>query len=226
MKKAFLFFASAILLFFGCEPFDELAYEPQVRSLSYNQEFLIEAFGGLTDGDPAACNIIYSPEQIPDRLCNIISDAEPGSEIVFLVDKTGSMADDIEEVKRNINRIIDCLPEGCRLGAAAYGDIFADGAAWYTSVDLDEDYEAARAFINAISVVGGGDPPESVFDALYELLENMSWKDCSAPDRIIVMGDAPPHTGGGTTYEAEDVLDKARSICPDTEFYPVIILDL
>ncbi len=155
-----------------------------------------------------------------------MADAREGSEIVFLVDKTGSMEDDIEEVKRSINRIIDCLPPGCRLGAAAYGDNRSDGASWFSSVDLNEDYSITREFVNLISVVGGGDIPESVYDGIWKVLDEMSWKDCRAPDKIIVMGDAPPKTGTDTDYTVDDVLVKAKSLCPDTEFYPVIVLNL
>lgn len=203
-----------------------MSFEPQVRAISYSEAELIDAFSTLTGGDATACNLAYEVREIPDILCRIMLDARKGSEIVFLIDKTGSMADDIEEVKRNVNQIIDCLPEGCRLGAAAYGDFFADGEEWYSSSDLNAEYSIAQTFINDLSVVGGGDDPESVYDALYEVLDSMSWRDCSAPDKIIVMGDAPPHTGSQTVHEAEEVLVKAESICPGTTFYPVIVLDL
>lgn len=216
----------ALLFTISCEMFDELAIEPQVQDVPFESTELIEAFSSLTGGNTSACYLISEPEEIPDRLCQVVEGAEEGSEIVFLVDKTKSMEDDIDEVKRNINKIIECLPEGCRLGAAAYGDNRSDGSDWYSSSDLNEDYSVARVFINAISVVGGGDLPESVYDAIYKALDEMSWQDCSAPDKIIVMGDAPPLTGTATDYDADDVLAKAKSLCDDTEFYPVIILDL
>ncbi len=210
----------------ACDTYEEVLPSPQEQRINESQAELVRVFSQLTGGDESACNLIFDPTEIPDILCNIISDARQGSEIVFLVDKTGSMEDDIDEVRRNINRIIDCLPPGCRLGAATYGDNRADGAAWYTSTDLNSDYGIARTFINEFFLVGGGDAPESVYDAIYRVLEEMSWSDCSAPDKIIVMGDAPPHTGFRTDYEVEDVLAKADSICPGTEFYPVIVLDI
>lgn len=221
----FLFFLSAVLIT-ACAEYEELVPEPEVQFIGADQAELINTFAGLTGDDPSACNLVFDPTEIPDVLCRILIDAQPGSEIVFLVDKTSSMSDDIDEVKRNINEIIDCLPEGVRLGAATYGDRLADGINWYTSIDLSEDYDLIRTFINAISVSGGGDLPESVYDGLFRVLDEMSWRDCDAPDRIIVMGDAPPITGARTDYEVEDVLQKAQSICPNTEFYPVIILEI
>lgn len=222
-----LLFVFALLILSTCNSFDDLAIEPEVRTIPLESLELIEAFSTLTNGDTEACNLVYDPEDIPDILCNLIQDAERGSEIVFVVDKTTSMVEEIDQVKLNINKIIDCLPDGCRLGAATYGDKRSDGEWWFRSIDLSEDYDDAREFVNAITLEGGGfDLPESVYDALYEVLDIMSWKDCSAPDKIIVMGDAEPKTGSGTDYTAEEVLAKAQDLCDDTEFYPVIVLDL
>lgn len=217
---------AVMLMLTGCKKFDSLMPDPQVRPINQDQAELLLAFGALTDGDLGACSVISSPQEIPDVLRRILTGSRAGSEIVFLVDKTSSMEDDIDEVKKSINTIIDCIPEGCRLGAAAYGDNRVDGPEWYVSSDLDEDYAIGRQFINSIAVSGGGDYPESVYDAIWKVLDEMSWKDCSAPDRIIVMGDAPPRTGSGTDHTLEEVLAKAKSICPNTEFYPVIVIDL
>lgn len=223
---AFICFAVALLSVLGCKKYDELLPDPQVQTISASQASLIESFSGLTrDGQGGACNLVYNTADIPDILCRIVLNAREGSEIIFLVDKTSSMADDIDEVKANINEIIDCLPEGVRLGAATYGDNREDDPEeWYDRTDLTEDYDVIRNYVNAITVVGGGDIPESVYDALWKTLDEMPWKDCKAPDMIIVMGDAPPKEGTETDYDADDVLDKAESLCPGTEFYPVIIL--
>ncbi|MEM6343866.1 MAG: vWA domain-containing protein [Bacteroidota bacterium] len=229
MKKIQSFWMILFVLISGlgaCKSYEEVIPDPQIRSLSLEEAELVEAFSGLTGGEKSACSIIYETERIPEVLCQIVIEAEAGSEIVFLVDNTTSMRDNIDEVKANINEIIDCLPKGVRLGAATYSDANTDNP-WFTYIDLAEDYDIARNFINAITLpnTANWDWPESVYDGLYAVLENMSWKDCSAPDKVIVMGDAEPHTGALTTYEVEDVIAKAASICPDTEFYPVIIID-
>jgi Mg-chelatase subunit ChlD len=214
------------MLICACDEYKTVLPEPAVRNISGEQSEIIRLFSQLTGGDESACNLIFEPSEIPNTLCRILINARPGSEIVFLVDKTGSMEDDIDQVKSNINRILECLPQGVRVGAATYGDNRIDGDEWYTSVDLSEDVNITRNFINTISVVGGGDIPESVYDGLFRVLDEMSWRDCEAPDQIIVMGDAPPHTGSLTDNEVEDVLAKARSICPTTLFYPVIVIDI
>lgn len=225
----FCLFLPAIVAFgfFGCKNFSEVVPEPEVKNISSDRADLIKAFSGLTgDNKPSACNFIYTPEDIPKVLCRIVSEAKEGSEIVFLIDKTGSMEDDIDQVKKSINEIIDCLPPGCRLGAATYGDYWADGIYWFDIEYLTEDYQKIRDYVNDIYVTGGGDIPESVYDGIWEVLTQMPWKDCKAPDKIIVMGDAEPLTGSGTKHSLDEVLEKAKSICPDTEFYPVLVLSL
>ena len=60
---------------------------------------------------------------------------------------------------------------------------------------------------------------------IWRTLDEMNWKDCDAPDKIIIMGDAAPLEGNRTEHTLEDVLDKAKTICGSTQFFPVIILD-
>lgn len=217
----------ALLSVFGCKNFKDQMPEPEIKNVSSKQADLIKAFSGLgSNNKPSACNFIYTPEDIPKVLCRIVSEAKAGSEIVFLIDKTGSMDDDIDQVKKSINEIIDCLPPGCRLGAATYGDFYADGSDWFDIELLTEDYQLIRNYVNLISTTGGGDIAESVYDGIWEVLVQMPWKDCNAPDKIIVMGDAEPHTGLLTNHSQDEVIEKAQSICPNTEFYPVLILNL
>lgn len=228
MKKFQSYWAIIFVLIAGlsaCNTYESAIPDPQIQSLNSNQAELIEAFSGLTVGEKSACNFIYETESIPEVLCRIVEGAEAGSEIIFLVDKTSSMEDDIDEVRQSINEIIDCLPPQTFLGAAAYGDSWVDGPNWYERTNLTTDFDIIRNFINEIIPRGGGDNPESVYDAIWETLEQMPWQGCDAPDKIIVMGDARPHEGAKTVHSLEEVLEKAKSICNDSEFYPVIVLN-
>jgi hypothetical protein len=221
------------LLLTACEQYDTLMPEPPVGSISSNQLSLVETFSPLTCNDTSVCSIIYDQLTIPNVLCRLVS-SERNRDIVFIVDKTGSMSDDIDIVRQNINDIIRCIPRGCRLGAASYGDIWSDGIDWYDFVDLDRDFNKARAFIDNIRTVGGGDTPESVYDAIWKALDEMSWQNCSPPPLVIVMGDAPPHVGSRTQRSLADIIAKTEAICPDNvkdgecagvSFRPIIIIN-
>lgn len=221
----FLLLLSLAATLNGCKKFDYIMHDPQVQFIGADRAELLDAFSGFTNDDPTACNLIYNPEEIPDVLCRIVKEARKGSEIVFLIDNSASMGDDIDQVKQNVNDIIDCLPKGCRLAAATYSDRWVDGLNWFQTTTLTEDYDQIRTFVNAIGLLDGGDYPESAFDALMRILVELPWRDCTAPDKIIVMTDALPHTDPAyTEFSLEQVLQQAESLCPNTGFYPVIVL--
>jgi len=233
MNKLYIIICLSLLLLAACEKYDALMPEPPVGNIRPDQLALVETFSPLTCNDTSVCSIIYDQLTIPNVLCRLVS-SERNRDIVFIVDKTGSMSDDIDIVRHNINDIIKCIPRVCRLGAASYGDVWSDGSDWYESVDLDSDYGKTRSFIDDIRTVGGGDTPESVYDAIWRALDEMSWQNFSPPPLIIVMGDAPPHTGSRTQRTLADIIAKTEEICPgnslDTDcagvsFRPVIIIN-
>lgn len=96
------------------------------------------------------------------------------ADIVFLIDTTGSMGDEINNVKNNIKSFADMLErEGVsvRWALIEYRDITCDGldstriiycgsSDWYIDVDAYKDA------ISRLIVSGGGDREETVIDAL------------------------------------------------------------
>lgn len=96
------------------------------------------------------------------------------ADIVFIIDTTGSMGDEINNVKNNINSFVDILKaKGVSAGLALidYQDITYDGydstqvhkngsSNWFYNV---EDYKSA---ISALRLGDGGDWPETAVDAL------------------------------------------------------------
>ena len=102
------------------------------------------------------------------------SSAMAQADIVFLIDTTGSMGDEINNVKNNIVSFIDVLKEkGVSAGLALidYQDLEVDGmdstrvhkngsSNWFYNLD---QYKAS---ISALQLGDGGDWPESAVDAL------------------------------------------------------------
>lgn len=163
-----------------------------------------------------------SARYVDDRILEILR-GQPiqNADIVFLVDKTGSMKDDIHAVRAALHPIITELSRNkVRLGVATYGDRYADGARWYGALDLSRNYRQARRYINSIRTTGGGDTPESVYDALVRTMQQMSWR--SKTNRIIIlMGDAPPLTGRRTQFNELDVRQASRTF--RIQFHPILI---
>jgi predicted acylesterase/phospholipase RssA len=142
-----------------------------------------------------------------------------GANVVFAVDATGSMKNDIEYLRQNLIPQLEAelLNFGSvRLGLLLYRD-YGDNYTYqglpvkffdfvYTS---DEFY----ANLNDFKIRGneGGDVPEAVYEALYGSMEFYNW-DPKAQKKIILIGDAEPHKRprGSIKCTKEMVLELSR----------------
>lgn len=117
-------------------------------------------------------------------------------DLVFLVDATGSMGDEIDKLKSSLRSITDEVarlpsrPDLC-LGLVAYrdrGDEF-----FVRSHDLTSDVNAFQGVLNALRADGGGDEPEAMNEALHEAVHRISWRGEQATRLVVLVADAPPH---------------------------------
>ena len=135
--------------------------------------------------DPAPIEHIVAPAGIPKI------------DVVFVLDTTGSMSGLIQTAKDKIWSIATTMasaqptPE-IRIGLVAYRD---RGDHYVTKVvDLSDDLDSVYATLMDFQADGGGDTPESVNQALYEAVHNISWsQDSQAYQVVFLIGDAPPH---------------------------------
>ena len=121
----------------------------------------------------------------------------PKIDVVFALDTTGSMGGLIEAAKEKIWSIATTMasaqnaPE-IRMGLVAYRD---RGDAYVTQVtDLSSDLDSVYATLMDFRADGGGDDPESVNQALYDAVHDISWsQDQDTYKVVFLVGDAPPH---------------------------------
>lgn len=126
----------------------------------------------------------------------VVSQAQAytGLDLCFMVDTTGSMADELlylqSELDDVIGRVQAELPEvDISLGLLFYRD---EGDEYVVrSSDFTPDIAAQRKFLLAQEADGGGDYPEAVHEALETAL-NLSWREGTRKILIPVL-DAPPH---------------------------------
>jgi hypothetical protein len=104
------------------------------------------------------------------------------ADIVFLIDVSGSMASCIDALRKNIEVFIDSLNRGDANNAApvkdwrgkvvGYRDIEhaeADGLPWIVDNPFVRDTASLKAQLGTLRAAGGGDEPESLLDALYQV---------------------------------------------------------
>ena len=114
-------------------------------------------------------------------------------DVVFVVDTTGSMEDDIAAVMRDMSAIYAHLRErnpDHRVGVVAYRDIHDDYLT-RTLLFLSADETEIVTAISALYVGGGDDWREHVYAGINTAL-GQPWRP-GVSQHIILMGDAPPH---------------------------------
>lgn len=154
---------------------------------------LYPAYRGIGATTPPA---VDPPVPRPTTLTPLV-DEQPLVEVVFVLDTTGSMSGLIQAAKDKIWSIATSMAQAkpaplIRMGLVAYRD---RGDAYVTRViDLSTDLDTMYAALMDFHADGGGDGPESVNEALYDAINNVSWsQDSNAYQVVFVVGDAPPH---------------------------------
>ena len=197
---------------------------PPLDTLLFNK-LALDCFFDLGKATGGEFYYKSAAESVHNTIINVIEDhGENGSDIIFLIDKTGSMQNDIDDVRKNLNSIIDQIEQlkDIRLGVAAYGDKNVDGVDWYNSSSISENYQPTRGFINKLTVSDGGDYPESVYDGLARLIKDADWRKDSKK-MIIVIGDAPSLEGSLTDNSRQQVIDLCNKNGIKANIFPVLV---
>jgi hypothetical protein len=116
-----------------------------------------------------------------------------GLDIVLCFDSTGSMSGEINQVKRQIQRIgqtLTTLVPKARISICTYRD---DGDEYVAKgLPLTGNIQEVSSYLDRISAGGGGDHPEAVDEGLYWSVTNNNFRP-GARKVILIFGDAPPH---------------------------------
>ena len=130
-------------------------------------------------------------------------------DLVFLIDATGSMGDEIGKLKTTLRTIanevarLPSRPDTC-FGLVAYRD--RGDAFLVRRHDFTNDLGGFQAVLDALQANGGGDYPEAMNEALNETVHRLSWRGTGATRMVVLLADAPPHLDyGGPQYD-EDMM--------------------
>lgn len=139
--------------------------------------------------------------ELPQAMVQINHEAIPRGvpvDLVYVVDTTGSMGDDIDAAKAQMRSILADLTRANpdrRVGIVAYrdrGDIYTT----LVVVPLERDENRIEAGIDWLRTAGGGDLREHVYAGLDTALHDQPWR-AGAEHHIVLIGDAPPHEDYG-----------------------------
>lgn len=201
--------AGAAGLVFACNP--ELT-GPEVKAIllgsASGRYYYTGGYSGMIDAEQAVVNALKTREQAVDRVLK--KPTGEGLDLCFVVDTTGSMGDDIDNIKENMAAILAQLAEktgNYRVALIDYrdfGEKTGNRSDYPCQIRLDftSDNRAITEAVNSLDLGYGGDDEETVYSGLMAAV-GLHWRG-GAQKAVIVLGDAAPldpEPNTGYTYE-------------------------
>ncbi|WP_313317845.1 VWA domain-containing protein [Stenotrophomonas sp.] len=160
---------------------DSDSYQVQVRRAGRT------VTAALQRGQKNALQVVVADAPLPARA---------KLDLVFMVDATGSMADEIDKLRDSLQGIVRDIgslpshPDIC-LGLVTYRDrgdeYFVRG--W----DLSNNVAAFQKVLDGVQANGGGDYPEAMNEAFDHAVQAINWRGSSTTRLLVSLADAPPH---------------------------------
>jgi hypothetical protein len=144
------------------------------------------------------------------------------ADIVFVFDTTGSMGEEIKEMKNISKDFADGLSAAgidYRFGLTEFRDfpVTCDGTVCSDANDfaykvynggvLSDSSSMFKSWIDSLNPSGGGDLPESTLAALMHTVKDQKWRGGDASKIIILISDAYPHSDGHCCNQEENTFD-------------------
>ena len=135
-------------------------------------------------------------------------------DVLFLLDTTSSMDDEIQQIKSALLSIADQVGSlesnaDLRFGMVAYRDRIDE----YITRVYDFDADITRFFhvVAEVESAGGGyEEPEALNTALHVALNGPGWRGDDAIKLVFLVSDAPPHLDNATEYNYAEEMVSAR----------------
>jgi hypothetical protein len=128
-----------------------------------------------------------------DKSCQFSNEVD----IAFVVDATGSMSDEIEFLKLELEDVIrSTMSKYSSLTLNAASVFYRDKGDEYLTrnVAFNEDLLKALNFIKLQKAGGGGDTPEAMDEALATAIDSLQWRKTARTRLLFLILDAPPHS--------------------------------
>lgn len=130
-------------------------------------------------------------------------------DLVFMVDATGSMGDEIDKLRASLQDIVRGIeqlpsrPDVC-LGLVTYRDRGDDY--FVRSWDLTGNTTAFQQALDGVRAGGGGDMPEAMNEAFDHAVQALSWRGPGTTRLLLSLADAPPHMDYPQPHHGQSML--------------------
>ena len=132
----------------------------------------------------------------------IVQNANDSTDIVILVDISGSMKNNVKDISRESQNIVNVMPFGSRLGGAVFK--YSKSPEWFKYSDLNEDHYYALDFIAEKRQYNSS---ESHYDALLKVMDANSWKN----RKRMVITITDEFIESGENYNSESTIVSAAN---------------
>lgn len=217
---------------------NEHIYDPGELSGTYGGTFdkaaltEYQVYADKTGGTMAFCPKFEDLPKIVDLvLADILKATETNVDVAIVLDVTGSMGDEINEVKKNLARLMDNIQQqkgdkDIKVSLLVYRDLNqTDPFVTKVIQDFTADLVVLNTSVQDIIVGGGEDTREAILDALEAANSQLSFRT-DASKNVVLIGDAPGHatskTSGQTTDQVLDLLATTSHI----KVYPMLVANV
>ncbi len=187
----------------------------------------INTFTRMAARSRGEMKVLVSAALLEDAITRILCQKTTDyADVLFLIDNSGSMADDIAAVREGMGQIISALEDkrGVRLGIAFYRDKQFNGDAWFGFRNFETDYCAAKAYVDSMRLIGNDDTPESVYEAFMAVVQRGDFWRSRRKRVVLIVGDARgKEKADGGEYDVADVMRVASEHAIRVNFFPLIV---
>ena len=146
---------------------------------------------------------VYNSNTVTDKI-----------EISFIVDATGSMSDELEFLKNDLQDVISTVQSDNQnasiLTSAVFYRDYGDDYLVRQS-DFTTDINSTLDFIEQQYAAGGGDFPEAVDVAISTAINDLQWSTNAKTKIAFLLLDAPPHHENQIIENIHETLSSAAS---------------
>jgi hypothetical protein len=139
--------------------------------------------------------------------------APSGLDVMFVVDTTGSMGDELAYLKSELTNVIDRVQKqnGQQLSIRTSVNFFRDHGDEYVvrSFPFEAEVSRTQAHIKDQYASGGGDFPEAVEEALGDAVFKHQWRQQARSRLLFLVLDAPPHSKPETYASLQEAIQEA-----------------
>lgn len=134
-------------------------------------------------------------------------------DIMFMIDTTGSMSDELEYLKVELMDVIDRVKKenAIQLDIRMSGNYYRDHGDQYLvrSFDFTDNIQQVINQMSEQSADGGGDYEEAVVEALNDAIYKHKWRESARAKLLFLVLDAPPHHTQENIDAIHNLLDEA-----------------